>query len=71
LSLNGKSERRQITFRFLLDTSRRFRQQIPSVMDAEQAKKNQAEIDLLDSWLNDDEDSTEQQQAWEFLKTAL
>jgi hypothetical protein len=59
----------------LLDTLRQFRQKIPStapsVIDAEQAKKNQAAIDLLDSWLDDTEDASEHQQAWDFLKTAL
>lgn len=59
----------------LLDTLRQFRQKIPSanslVINAEQAEKNQAAINLLDSWLNDDEDASEHQQAWEFLKTAL
>ncbi|MBW4549640.1 MAG: hypothetical protein KME35_00730 [Aphanocapsa sp. GSE-SYN-MK-11-07L] len=43
----------------------------PSVIDAEQAKKNQAAIDLLDSWLDDTEDASEHQQAWDSLKTAL
>jgi hypothetical protein len=59
----------------LLDTLRQFRQKIPSatstIVNAEQAKKNQAAINLLDSWLNDDEDASEHQQAWEFLKTTL
>jgi hypothetical protein len=59
----------------LLDTLRQFRQKIPltalPVIDAEQARKNQAAIDLLDSWLDDTEDPSEHQQAWEFLKTAL
>lgn len=59
----------------LLDTLRQFRQKIPltalPVINAEQARKNQAAIDLLDSWLDDTEDSSEHQQAWEFLKTAL
>ena len=59
----------------LLDTLRQFRQKIPStalsIVDAEQAQKNQAAIDLLDSWLDDTEDASEHQQAWEFLKTAL
>jgi hypothetical protein len=59
----------------LLDTLRQFRQKIPStttsVIDAEQAQKNQAAIDLLDSWLGDTEDASEHQQAWDFLKTAL
>lgn len=48
----------------LLDTLREFRQKIPStapsVIDAEQAQKNQAAIELLDSWLNEDEDTSEQ-----------
>jgi hypothetical protein len=55
----------------LLDTLRQFRQKIPLttplVVDAEQAQKNQAAINLLNSWLDDNE----HQQAWEFLKTAL
>jgi hypothetical protein len=59
----------------LLDALRQFRQKIPStappVINAEQAQKNQAAIDLLDSWLDDDEDASEHQQAWDFLKTAL
>lgn len=58
----------------LLDTLRQFRQKIPStttVIDAEQARKNQVAIDLLDSWLDDTEDALEHQQAWDFLKTAL
>jgi hypothetical protein len=59
----------------LLDTLRQFRQKvssdIPTVIDAEQAQRNQAAIDLLDSWLSDDEDASEHQQAWDFLKTAL
>ena len=59
----------------LLDALRQFRQNIPStappVVDAEQARKNQAAIDLLDSWLGETEDASEHQQAWDFLKTAL
>jgi len=59
----------------LLDTLRQFRKKIPSanlsIVDAEQAQKNRAAIDLLDSWLDDNEDASEHQQAWEFLKTAL
>ncbi|BAU09981.1 hypothetical protein LEP3755_04580 [Leptolyngbya sp. NIES-3755] len=42
-----------------------------SMIDAEQARKNQPAIDLLDSWLNDEEDASEDHKAWEFLKTAL
>ena len=59
----------------LLDTLRQFRQNVSqagvSVINAEQAKKNQAAIDLLDSWMGDSEDASEHQQAWDFLKTAL
>jgi len=59
----------------LLNTLRQFRQKIssttPPVINAEQAQKNQAAIDLLDSWLSDDEDASEHQQAWEFLNTNL
>lgn len=57
----------------LLDTLRQFWQKIPStalpVVDAEQARKNQPAIDLLDSWLGETEDASEHQQAWDFLKT--
>jgi hypothetical protein len=58
----------------LLDTLRKFRQNISvaePIVDGEQAQKNQAAIALLDSWMNDDEDADEHQQAWDFLKTAL
>ena len=59
----------------LLDTLRQFRQNIPlatlPMVNAEQAQKNQAAIDLLDSWLDDDRDAAEHQQTWDFLKTAL
>ncbi|MFM8306958.1 MAG: hypothetical protein ACKN87_07865 [Microcystis aeruginosa] len=45
----------------LLDTLRQFREKIPStapsLIDSEQAQKNQAAIDLLDSWLHDTEDA--------------
>lgn len=57
----------------LLVALRQARQKIPtsteSVINAEQAAKNQAAIDLLDSWLS--EDASEDQQTWKFLKTAL
>lgn len=59
----------------LLNTLRQFRQKVsatvPPVVDAEQARKNQAAIDLLDSWLDETEDESEDRRAWEFLKTAL
>lgn len=59
----------------LLYTLRQFRQQIPPtvspVINEEQAKKNQQAINLLDSWLNEQQDENEHQQAWDFLKTAL
>ena len=59
----------------LLETLRQFRQEIPSdispIVNAEQLRKNQAAIDLLDSWLEEEEDASEHQQAWDFLKTAL
>jgi hypothetical protein len=59
----------------LLDALRQFREKIPSatppVINAEQARKNQAAISLLDSWVSETEDSSEHQQAWDFLKTAL
>ena len=41
------------------------------MINAEQAEKNQAAIDLLDSWMRDSEDASEHQKAWDFLKTAL
>ncbi len=41
------------------------------MINVEQARKNQAAIDLLDSWLDEDEDASEHQQAWDVLKTAL
>jgi hypothetical protein len=59
----------------LLDTLRQFRQNRPPanlpIVNIEQARKNQAAIDLLDSWLDDEEDAAEHQQTWDFLKTAL
>jgi hypothetical protein len=59
----------------LLNTLRHFRERIPAVtppiVNTEQARKNQAAIDLLDSWLGEDEDATEHQQTWEYLKKAL
>jgi hypothetical protein len=59
----------------VLDTLRQFRQKVPAspqpVINAEQAKKNQAAINLLDSWLGDGEDAAEHQKSWDFLKTAL
>ena len=59
----------------LLQTLRQFRQTIPPtinpVINIEQARKNQPAIDLLDSWLGENEDANEHQQAWDFLKTAL
>jgi hypothetical protein len=59
----------------LLDTLRQFRQKIPSatmpIVNIEQARKNQAAIDLLDSWLDEEQDASEHQQTWEFLQKAL
>lgn len=59
----------------LLKILRLFRQKLPetpkTVINAEQAQKNQAAIALLDSWLDEDEDASEHQQAWDFLKVAL
>lgn len=59
----------------LLGILRQFRQKVASTplttVDPEQARKNQAALDLLDSWLGDDEDEVEHRQAWDFLKTAL
>jgi hypothetical protein len=51
----------------LLSTLRQFRQKLPMasppVVNPEQARKNQAAINLLDSWLDDNEDASEHQQA--------
>jgi hypothetical protein len=59
----------------LLDTLRQFRQKIPPatppMVNIEQARKNQAAIDLLDSWLNEDQDASEHQQTWDFLQKSL
>jgi hypothetical protein len=59
----------------LLETLRQFHQNASqtrlSVINVEQAQKNQAAIDLLDSWMDDSEDASEHQQAWDCLKTAL
>jgi hypothetical protein len=59
----------------LLDTLRQFRQKIPPatppMVNIEQAKKNQAAINLLDSWLDEEQDASEHQQTWDFLKKAL
>lgn len=55
----------------LLNTLRQFRQKLPLTIDPEQVKKNQAAINLLDSWMDETEDASEHQQAWDFLKTAL
>jgi hypothetical protein len=59
----------------LLNALRQFRQKIPPatspIVNIEQARKNQAAIDLLDSWLDDNEDASEHQQTWDFLQKAL
>ncbi|MDK2410664.1 hypothetical protein QHH11_19520 [Aphanizomenon sp. PH219] len=59
----------------LLDTLRQFRNNIvltkSPIVNPEQAQKNQAAIELLDSWLSENEDATEHQQAWDFLKNTL
>jgi hypothetical protein len=59
----------------LLDTLRQFREKISlqnsPIINPEQAQKNQAAIELLDSWLNENEDATEHQQTWDFLKNTL
>jgi hypothetical protein len=59
----------------LLDTLRQFRQKIPSttspMINAEQAQKNQAAIALLDSWLDENEDASEHQQTWDYLKKTM
>jgi ferritin len=59
----------------LLETLRQFRQTISSttspIINAEQAQKNQTAINLLDSWLSEDEDASEHQQTWNYLKKAM
>jgi len=59
----------------LLETLRQFRQTIPSttsaIINPEQAQKNQAAINLLDSCLSEDEDASEHQQTWDYLKKAI
>jgi hypothetical protein len=59
----------------LLDRMRQFRETIPlgllTTIDTERLEKNRAAIKLLDSWLGEDEDAEEHQQAWNFLQTAL
>jgi hypothetical protein len=56
----------------ILATLRRFRehvtQQKPLVVDVEQLRKTQAAIDLLQSWVEED-DSVADPQDWETLKT--
>ncbi len=58
----------------LLETLRQFRQQVErspvDKVNLEQAQKNQAAIALLKSW-RDEADATEQQQAWNYVKSAL
>ncbi|WP_202803624.1 hypothetical protein [Spirulina subsalsa] len=64
----------QTYWRNLLGILRQFRQNVastPPTPNPEQAQQNQAAVDLLDSWLGDDEDEAEHQQAWDFLETAL
>jgi hypothetical protein len=51
-------------------------EQLPEIEDEErrrQREKNQAAIDLLDSWLNETDPDVirEQRETWEFLKKAL
>lgn len=41
------------------------------VRRAEQIRKNQAAIELLRSWSEDDSDAEEQRETWEYLKQAL
>ncbi|MGD2179683.1 hypothetical protein [Lusitaniella coriacea] len=59
----------------LLSLLRQFRQEVtstpPTIVNPEQAQKNKAAVDLLDSWLGDDEEEAKHQQACDFLKTAL
>jgi hypothetical protein len=56
-----------------LENLRQFRYKISTttspIVNTEQAQKNQAAITLLDSWL--DEDASEHQQAWDYLKKAM
>ena len=59
----------------LLETLRQFQQTISltnsPIINAEQAQKNQAAINLLDSWLSEDEDACEHQQTWDYLKKVM
>jgi hypothetical protein len=58
----------------LLITLRQFRQsatlQSDRIINLEQVKKNQAAIDLIQSWM-DEEDTGEDAEAWNILKTNL
>jgi len=58
----------------LFDTLHQFRKNLPectsTITKEEQVKKNQAAIDLMNSWIEND-DAEEHQKAWEFLAAAL
>jgi hypothetical protein len=41
------------------------------MVNIEKARKNQSAIDLLDSWLDKEQDASEHQQTWDFLQKAL
>ncbi|MEL6161218.1 MAG: hypothetical protein AAFQ40_03305 [Cyanobacteria bacterium J06623_5] len=58
----------------LLNTLRQFRQELPkptpTIIDADQAHKNQAAIDLMNSWIEND-DPAEHKEALDFLEKAI
>jgi isochorismate hydrolase len=59
----------------LLENLRQFRHKISTttspIVNTEQSQKNQAAIALLDSWLDENEDASEHQQTWNYLKKAM
>lgn len=59
----------------VLETLRQFRQNVPTtsspMVNAEQAEKNQGAINLLDSWLSENEEASEHQQTWDYLKKVM
>ncbi|MFM7576906.1 MAG: hypothetical protein ACKO5Q_08215 [Microcystaceae cyanobacterium] len=59
----------------VLETLRQFRHHVPttssSMVNAEQAEKNQGAINLLDSWLSENEEASEHQQTWDYLKKVM
>jgi len=59
----------------VLEALRQFRQNVPTtsspMVNAEQAEKNQGAINLLDSWLSENEEASEHQQTWDYLKKVM